>query len=54
MLALNQQEVKEIQDYVNELPTKYGVPLLNYLNMKIQQQTSGQAQELPVEEEKEK
>lgn len=50
MLTLNEQEVKEIQDYVNELPTKYGVPLLNYLNMKIQQQTPAQAQELPVEE----
>lgn len=54
MLTLNKQEIKEIQDYVNELPTKYGIPLLNYLNMKIQQQAPAQVQELPVEEEKEK
>lgn len=53
MLTLNQQEIKEMQDYINELPTKYGVPLLNYLNMKIQQQNPQVAQELP-EEEKEK
>jgi hypothetical protein len=53
MLTLNQSEVKEIQDYINELPTKYGVPLLNYLNMKIQQQNPQPQQELP-EEEKEK
>jgi 2-phosphoglycerate kinase len=53
MLTLNQQEIKEVQDYINELPTKYGVPLLNYINMKIQQQNPQVQQELP-EEEKEK
>ena len=53
MLTLNQSEVKEIQDYINELPTKYGVPLLNYLNMKIQEQNQQPVQEVP-EEEKEK
>lgn len=50
MLTLNQSEIKEVMDYVNELPTKYGVPLLNYLNMKIQQQNPQAEQELPTEE----
>lgn len=50
MLTLNQNEIKEIQDYINDLPTKYGVPLLNYLNMKIQQQNQPVQEELPKEE----
>ena len=52
MLTLNQQEIKEIQDYLNEIPTKYGLPLINYLNMKLQQNGEQVAQEVKQEEEK--
>ncbi len=52
MLTLNQQEVKEIQDYLNEIPTKYGLPLINYLNMKLQQSGEQVPQEVKQEEEK--
>lgn len=38
MLKLNEKELKELNNYIQELPLKYGLPLLNYINSKIQEQ----------------
>lgn len=31
-IILEEQHVKELENYANELPTKYGAPLLNFFN----------------------
>lgn len=31
-IILEEQHVKEVENFANELPTKYGAPLLNFLN----------------------
>jgi hypothetical protein len=31
-LTLKLEEVKQLLDYANELPTKYGAPLLTFIN----------------------
>ena len=54
MLTLSQQEIKEIENYINEIPTKYGLPLINYLNTKIKQKGEDIAQEVNTKEEEKK
>lgn len=31
-IILEEQHVKDLENFANELPTKYGAPLLNFLN----------------------
>jgi hypothetical protein len=31
-IILKEQHVKELENFANELPTKFGAPLLNFLN----------------------
>jgi hypothetical protein len=31
-IILEEQHVKDLENFGNELPTKYGAPLLNFLN----------------------
>lgn len=31
-IILEEQNVKDLEAFANELPTKYGAPLLNFLN----------------------
>lgn len=31
-IILDEQNVKDLEAFANELPTKYGAPLLNFLN----------------------
>lgn len=38
MLQLNEQDLKQINDFLQEMPLKWGLPLLNYINAKIQEQ----------------
>lgn len=35
MITLSEQEVKELQDYCLEMPGKYGISIINFLNQKI-------------------
>lgn len=48
MLTLNQQELQELDKFIQEMPTKYGLPLLNFINGKITEQSKKVA---PVEVE---
>ena len=38
-LTLTEQDIKQLVDFIQEIPTKYGMHLINYLNQKIQEQT---------------
>jgi hypothetical protein len=37
-LELNEQDLKEVNNYLQELPLKFGLPLLNFINKKIVEQ----------------
>jgi hypothetical protein len=49
MLTLNQEDLKELNNFLQELPLKYGLPLLNFINGKITEQNKT-APEVPVEQ----
>jgi hypothetical protein len=38
MLQLDEKSINELNTFIQEMPTKYGLPLLNFLNTKIQEQ----------------
>jgi hypothetical protein len=38
MITLNETQVKELEAFIQEMPTKYGLPLLNFLNKIAQDQ----------------
>jgi hypothetical protein len=46
MLTFNEQEVKDLDKFIQEMPTKYGMPLLNFINSKITEQVK---KEIPVD-----
>lgn len=56
MLTLNEQEVKDLDKFIQEIPTKYGMPLLNFINVKIAEQNKplntvqSEVAEAPIEE----
>jgi hypothetical protein len=39
MLTLDEKSINELNAFIQEMPTKYGLPLLNFLNTKIQEQS---------------
>jgi hypothetical protein len=50
MITLNQQEVTELQNYCLEMPGKYGISIINFLNAKVQQAQQEQAVKASPEE----
>lgn len=44
MLTLNQEDLKELNNFLQELPLKYGLPLLNFINGKITEQKKAAAE----------
>ena len=38
MLTLNEQDLKDLNAFIQDLPVKFGLPLLNFINAKIQAQ----------------
>ena len=38
MITLNETQVKELESFIQEMPTKFGLPLLNFLNKIAQEQ----------------
>ena len=38
MLVLSQEDLQKINDFIQELPLKHGLPLFNFLNEKILEQ----------------
>jgi hypothetical protein len=51
MVTLNEKDLKDLNAFIQELPLKHGMPLLNFINAKIQEQTKEVA---PVEEKPKK
>ena len=53
MLTLSEKDLKDLDTFIQELPLKHGLPLLNFLNSKIKEAQQSQAapvEELPVED----
>ena len=48
MITLNETQLKEIEAFIQEMPTKFGLPLLNFLN-KIAQENNSAKEEVVVE-----
>jgi hypothetical protein len=40
MITLNETQVKELEAFIQEMPTKFGLPLLNFLNKIAQEQNT--------------
>jgi hypothetical protein len=38
MITLNEQQVKELEAFINTIPTAYGLPLLQFLGKIAQEQ----------------
>ena len=38
MITLNETQVKELEAFIQEMPTKFGLPLLNFLTKIAQEQ----------------
>jgi|APGre2960657404_1045060.scaffolds.fasta_scaffold68157_2 hypothetical protein len=36
MLTLDEKDLKELNLFIQEMPLKYGLPLLNFINSKVQ------------------
>jgi len=50
MLTLNEKDLNELNNYIQELPVKHGLPLLNFLNSKIAEQKKA-VEEKPIEKD---
>jgi hypothetical protein len=35
-LTLTEQDLKELNDFFQELPTKYGMPMINFFNKRLE------------------
>ena len=46
MLTLNEKDLKDLNAFIQELPLKHGLPLLNFINAKMKEQ----AEEAPKED----
>lgn len=38
MLTLDQNALQELNNFIQEMPVKYGLPLLNFINTKLKEQ----------------
>jgi hypothetical protein len=45
MLTLNEKDLKDLNAFIQELPLKHGLPLLNFINAKMQDQTKETSKE---------
>lgn len=46
MLELNQEDLKVLDNFIQEMPTKYGLPLLNFINAKITEKNKKASEEV--------
>jgi hypothetical protein len=51
MLTLDEKDLQQLNLFIQEMPLKHGLPLLNFINGKIQEQINKEIpQELKTEE----
>lgn len=51
-ITLNEQHVTELNNFIQDLPVKFGLPLLNFMNKIIQENASKESIKKAVEEQK--
>ena len=49
MIQLTEQNLKELETFINEIPTKYGIPLLEFFAKLAQEQKPKDEVKEPVE-----
>ena len=49
MITINQEQIKELEAFINTIPTAYGLPLLQFLSKLAQEQNPQQVQEVQTE-----
>lgn len=49
-ILLDEKSIQEINNFLQEMPLKYGLPLLNFFNKKLQEQQPQVSQEQKIEE----
>ena len=50
MLQLDEKSLNELNNFLQEMPTKYGLPIINFLNGKIKEQSPKVEAEVPTAE----
>ncbi len=50
MITLNETQLKELEAFINQIPTQYGLPLLQFLGKLAQEQNPPQVQEPQTED----
>lgn len=38
VIQLTEQDIKDLTNFADEIPTKYGLPIIQFLNKKIEEQ----------------
>jgi hypothetical protein len=51
MITLNEQQVKELEAFINQIPTAYGLPLLQFLGKLAQEQNPQKELQTEVNED---
>ena len=51
MLTLNEKDIKQLNEFLQELPLKFGLPLLNFINAKIAEQNKEKQEDVIKQEE---
>lgn len=49
-VTLNEQQISMLQNWANDLPTKYGMAFMNFLNDEITKQNPPVAEEIKAED----
>jgi hypothetical protein len=49
MITLSEQNLKDLETFINEMPTKYGLPLLEFFAKLAQEQKPKEKVKEPVE-----
>lgn len=48
MITLSEEQVKQLESIINEMPTKFGVPIINILNQQPPKQEVDEGKETPT------
>jgi ssDNA-binding replication factor A large subunit len=44
-MALTQEQIQQLENYANDIPTRYGMPIITFLNQKKQEKVLDEVQE---------
>lgn len=50
MITLTEKDIQELNNFFQEMPTKYGLQLINFFNAKIQEQATPPSESTTTEE----